>query len=75
MIYYVCKQKRNGDVNMYEYKMQGRNGYWAVDLYKDDKCLRNVAILRTKKEATTVTGELNNALELGKQAMITETFK
>ena len=32
----------NNGLPEYKFKYQGRNGYHAIDLYKNDKCLRCV---------------------------------
>lgn len=54
------------EMNNYVYYVQGRNGYWAIDLYKDGKCLRNIDIFKTKKQALAVADVLHEALRLGR---------
>ena len=49
----------------YVYEVQGRYDYYAIDLYKDGQCLRAVEAFRTRKQANSVCGELNEAYRLG----------
>lgn len=50
---------------MYRYEVQGRNGYYAIDEYIDDVCLRNV-FTGTKKTVLQVKRLLEEALIHGK---------
>lgn len=40
----------NNGLPEYKFKYQGRNGYHAIDLYKNDKCLRCVDCNETPKD-------------------------
>ena len=46
--------------NYRHYEVEGRNGYYAVDQYKGDVCIRTV-FSGTKQRAESVATELNNA--------------
>lgn len=46
-----------------EYKVEGRNNYYAIDEYKGDVCIRTVmAGIKKQSEADDIAGELNDAV-------------
>ncbi len=47
----------NNGLPEYKFKYQGRNGYHAVDLYKNDKCLRCVDCAEPPKDLYLVALE------------------
>jgi hypothetical protein len=50
---------------MRRYEVQGRNGYWAIDLYENGECRMNIEIFNTRKLATSVANALNKAYRDG----------
>lgn len=73
LTYQIEQNKPHGGNKMKNYEVQGRNGYWAIDLYENDRCLRLVEIFKTKKQAERVAGELNQAIAYGLENKDTKT--
>lgn len=48
------------------YQVEGRNGYFAVDLYESEKCLRGPLFTGTRRQAEQVAQELGAAYDLGR---------
>lgn len=48
---------------MIDFQVQGRNGYYAIDKYKNHQCLRHVESFKTRKLANSVASELNRLAE------------
>lgn len=55
----------DNQVKPLEYRVQGRYEYWAIDRYKNGEMYGTVDIFRTRKLATSVANELNNAYAAG----------
>jgi hypothetical protein len=55
-------------INDVEFKTQGRNGYTAIDEYRDGQCYRTIDTFRTRKQAETVAYYLNEAFANGRVA-------
>lgn len=46
-----------------EYKVEGRNGYYAVDEYLGKRCIRTIhAGIKSKKQAIQIADEIENAV-------------
>lgn len=50
--------------NLIHYEVEGRNGYYAVDEFRGDSCLRPVYSGK-RKDAECVAAALNNAYKQG----------
>jgi hypothetical protein len=53
-------------INDVEFRTQGRNGYTAIDEFRDGKCYRTVDIFRTRKQAERIADALNGAFADGR---------
>jgi hypothetical protein len=47
-------------MNKLEFKVEGRNGYWAIDRYLGDSCQDHVGSFSTKGLANSVCSGLND---------------
>jgi len=47
-------------MNKLLFKVEGRNGYWAIDEYLGDSCQRHVESFKTQKQANSVCSYLND---------------
>ena len=44
---------------MLEYRVEGRNGYYALDFYIDGAMIQTIETFRTRKQATLIACEMN----------------
>lgn len=49
----------------YEFRVQGRYEYWAIDLYRNRSLVRCIERFKTRKQANLIATELNNAYQQG----------
>ena len=52
------------------YIMEGRNGYGAIDRYKDDICIGHVLSCDTLKDTTLMNQALNEAVSRGHEDLL-----
>jgi len=44
---------------MINFQVEGRNGYYAIDEYRDDVCIRHIGSFETKEKANSICCYLN----------------